>query len=247
MPKYIIFDTETTGIKEQDRIIQIACMIIDETNKAEIFEDLCSCDVQISLEAMETHHITSKLLKDKPKLTLTQCYKKIEENNKNSNYLVAHNINFDLGMIEKEGFINQYKLIDTLRCARHLLKDAPHHRLQYLRYYLELFEIEDDEAKKYNIEIKAHDALGDVLVTKLLLSKLIEIVKNEYKSKDAMQVLEELTKTPIFVKTFKFGKYKGRDINEIYKEDKNYISWMMNNLTLDEDLQYTLDILMENE
>lgn len=62
-----------------------------------------------------------------------------------------------------------------------------------------------------------------------------------------MQVLEELTKTPILVKTFKFGKYKGRDINEIYKEDKNYISWMMNNLTLDEDLQYTLDILMENE
>lgn len=247
MPKYIIFDTETTGIKEQDRIIQIASMIVDENDEAEVFENLCSCDVQISLEAMETHHITPKLLKDKPIITETQCYKKLEEYNSSSNYLVAHNINFDLGMIKKEGFVNKYKLIDTLRCARHLLKDTPHHRLQYLRYYLELFEIEDDEAKKYNIEIKAHDAMGDVLVAKLLLFKLIEIVKKEYKSKDPMQVLEELTKTPIIVKTFKFGKYKGREINEIYKEDKNYINWMMNNLTLDEDLQYTLDILMENE
>ncbi len=35
------------------------------------------------------------------------------------------------------------------------------------------FQTEESEAKKYNITIKAHDAIGDVLVMKLFLSKLV--------------------------------------------------------------------------
>jgi hypothetical protein len=56
----------------------------------------------------------------------------------------------------------------------------------------------------------------------------------------------ELTITPIFIETFNFGKYKGRKISEIYKEDKGYINWMMDNMDLDVDLKYTIDKITKN-
>ena len=59
-----------------------------------------------------------------------------------------------------------------------------------------------------------------------------------------MKKLEELTLQPIFVKTFKFGKYKGRNIEEICDEDIGYINWMIDSMDLDEDMKYTLDKIM---
>ncbi len=105
-----------------------------------------------------------------------------------------------------------YTLIDTLRCAKHLLPDSPNHRLQYLRYALGLYEIEKPEANKLGITIKAHDAIGDVLVMKLLLSKLVRLTQEKYPDVNPMQKLAELTQTPVLMKTFKFGKYKDREI-----------------------------------
>ena len=144
-------------------------------------------------------------------------------------------------MMEKEGFQNNYTLIDTLRCAKHLLSDSPSHRLQYLRYALELYKTEGQEADKLGITIKAHDAIGDVLVMKLLLSKLVRLAQEKYAGLNPMQKLAELTQTPVLMKTFKFGKYKDREISEICKADSGYIKWMKNNLDLDEDMVYTLD------
>ncbi len=153
---------------------------------------------------------------------------------------------FDLDMIKKEGFINNFQLIDTLRCARHLYSELPYHRLQYLRYALELFKQEESEAKKYNITIKAHDAIGDVLVMKLFLSKLVAKVKEIFPEVNPMKKLVELTSTPVFVQTFKFGKYKGENIEDVAKKDANYLNWMIKNMELDEDMQYTLNMVLKN-
>lgn len=79
---------------------------------------------------------------------------------------------------------------------------------------------------------------------KLLLSKLVSIVKEQYPEVNPMKKLQELTAQPIFVKTFKFGKYKGRNIEEICDEDIGYINWMMDSMDLDEDMKYTLDKIM---
>ena len=241
MPYYVLFDTETTGNQEEDRIIQFGAMIVDQKGNVEAHDELCSTDIKIKLEAMEVHNITPDLIEGKPSATETAFYKKLEELNSSDNYLIAHNINFDLGMIEKEGFVNKYQLIDTLRCAKHLFPDMPYHRLQYLRYALELYKKEQKEANKYNITIKAHDAIGDVLVMKLFLSKLVAKCREFYPDYNPMEKLVDLTKTPVLIKTFKFGKYKGKDIAEIAKEDSGYLNWMKSNLDLDEDLKYTLD------
>jgi DNA polymerase III epsilon subunit-like protein len=155
--------------------------------------------------------------------------------------LIAHNINFDLSMLQKEGFENHYTLIDTLRCAKHLLPERPNHNLQYLRYALEIYKIEEEEAQRLGVTIKAHDAIGDVLVMKLLLSKLVELAKAKEPTQNPMQTLAALTQTPVMIKVFKFGKYKDKEIAQVAQEDRNYLQWMRNSMELDEDMLYTLD------
>jgi len=246
MAKYVLFDTETTGNKDDDRIIQIGAMIVDAKQPVEVHDELCSSEVEIKIEAMEVHNITPERLLGQPKAIDTNVYKRMLELNTAENFLIAHNISFDLGMMEKEGFLNQYKLIDTLRCAKHLFPDLPFHRLQYLRYALELFKDEENEAAKNNIVIKAHDAIGDVLVMKLFLSKLVARCREEYPDYNPMEKLESLTKTPVFIKTFRFGKHRGKDTTEVAQEDMGYLNWMKKNMDLDEDLKYTLDKLTAN-
>ncbi len=245
MAYYVLFDTETTGNQDDDKIIQFGAMIVDQKGKVEAFDELCSTDIAIKLEAMEVHNITPDLLLGKPKAVDTNFYKKLQELNTNENYLIAHNISFDLGMIKKEGFINNYQLIDTLRCAKHLFPELPYHRLQYIRYALELYKVEEIEASKHNITIKAHDAIGDVLVMKLFLSKLVGKCREIYPDYNPIEKLADLTKTPVFIQTFKFGKYKGKDIEVVAKEDAGYLNWMRSNMELDEDLKYTLDKVLK--
>ena len=241
MAYYVLFDTETTGNQEEDRVIQFGAMVVDQKGKVEAFDELCSSDVEIKIEAMEVHNITPDLLIGKPKAIETNFYKKLQELNSNENFLIAHNISFDMGMIKKEGFVNQYQLIDTLRCAKHLFPDLPYHRLQYIRYALELYKTETAEAAKNNITIKAHDAIGDVLVMKLFLTKLVGKCREMYPDYNPIEKLVDLTKTPVFMKTFKFGKHKGKDIESVAREDAGYLNWMRTNMELDEDLRYTLD------
>ena len=50
MSKYILFDTETTGTQDEDKIIQIAAIIIDENKSLDFFNQLCFSDQQIKIE-----------------------------------------------------------------------------------------------------------------------------------------------------------------------------------------------------
>jgi len=244
MADYILFDTETTGNQENDRIIQVGAMVF-HNREIEVYDELCSTSEEISIEAMEVHNITPNIIADKPPYQKTEFATRLDALNRPENYLIAHNIQFDLGMVEKEGFVNQYQLIDTVRCAKHLYPELSYHRLQYLRYALELYKDEEAEAGKIGITIKAHEAIGDVLILKLLLSKLTQRCKTAFPDDKIMEKLVELTNTPVMMKTFKFGKYKGKEIEEIALEDRGYLTWMRKNLDLDEDLTYTLDHYLE--
>ena len=240
MPKYILFDTETTGNKEEDKIIQLGIMIVHSKDKVEVYDEMCLADVPIQIEAMEVHNITPDVIENQPSFDELQGAKKIFELNSEENYLIAHNISFDLGMLKKEGFENSYTLLDTLRCAKHLLPDLPSHRLQYLRYSLKLYKTEGAEANKLDITIKAHDAIGDVLVMKLLLSQLVKLTQTQYPQENPMKKLAQLTQTPVLIKTFKFGKHKDKEVAQVAKEDSGYLKWMKNNMDLDEDMMFTL-------
>lgn len=232
MKKIIFFDTETTGIDSTDYLCQIAYKIGDE-----IFCELFKPPIKISIEASSVTHISNKMVADKPSFQESPDYKKIKELFEDKeNVAVAHNAKFDLGMLAREN-ITPSNVICTLRVARALDKEhkIPQHKLQYLRYYLDI-----------EIEATAHDALGDVLVMEKLFDRLLEkIMKEEDCDKDqAIQHMIDISSKPSLMYLFSFGKHVGRTVEDVAKTDRSYLEWFLKQKEDqnpdDEDWIYTL-------
>jgi len=245
MAKYIILDTETTGTDEEDRVIQLGYMVLG-AKEIEVHNEFCSTDIPIKFGAMEVHGIIPDMLEGKPECVQTQAYKRLLELNTAENYLIIHNAPFDIKMLEKEGFETKMKVIDTLRVARHVMPDEEAHRLQYFRYKMELYKEEQKEADALGIEVKAHDAIGDVLVLKLFLSQLKKIVQEKFPNENPVEKMVDLTNTPILVTAFRFGKHKGKTLQEVAREDAGYLRWMLKSMdNLDDDLRYSINYYLE--
>jgi len=215
MPKLIFFDTETTGNTEKDFLIQFAYKTGKET-----FVSLYKPPEKILPEASAVHHITNKMVADKPTFkesTDQPIIKKLFEDE--NSILVAHNAPFDLMIIEKED-IKPKKFICTLRLARYLDKEdkIERYNLQYLRYLLDL-----------DVEATAHDALGDVLV----LEKLFERLKKKLMETEKLNEEEVITKMieisshPSLIRTMNFGKHSGKKVEEVLKTDRGYLEWLL--------------------
>ncbi len=246
MSKLIIFDTETTGLNEEDKIIQVGA-IISELGNPNYFEapynELCSTDIPIKIESMSIHGIRQSDIEYKPKFNQTKFKKRFDELNDDKNYLIAHNLEFDKKMLEKEGYKDKIKckLIDTYKCALVLYDIGdkignyilPNYKLQTFRYMMFTDEIEETEANKYGIKIKAHDAIGDVIILKLFLTELYKKTKKIYKlnnSTDVFNKMVELTQEPIPIEKIRFpiGDNKGKKIIEINKENPGLLTWYVN-------------------
>jgi len=240
-PRYIILDTETTGTAEEDRIIQLGYIVLG-TKDIEVQNEFFSSEVPIKFGAMEVHGITQDMIEAKPTCQGSASYTRLQELNTNENYMIIHNAPFDLGMLEKEGFNTKMKVIDTLRVAKHIYKDEEAHRLQYFRYKLGLYKDEKKEADALGITLKAHDAIGDVLILKLFLSKLKQSIIKIYPDENPVDKMLDLTNTPILIEKFKFGKHKGKTLREVATEDAGYLRWMLSSMeNLDDDLRYSIN------
>ena len=242
--KYIILDTETTGTGENDRVIQLGYIVLG-AKEIEVHNEFYSSDVPISFGAMEVHGITPSMIEGKPTCQEGKAYKRLLELNTPDNYMIIHNAPFDLGMLEKEGFNTQMKVIDTLRVAKHIFPDEEAHRLQYFRYKMELYKEELQEADALGIVVKAHDAIGDVLVLKLLLSKLKAEVQKQFPNENPVEKMVDLTNTPILIKTFRFGKHKDKTLEEVARDDAGYLRWMLKSMdNLDDDMRYSINTVL---
>ena len=82
---------------------------------------------------------------------------------------------------------------------------------------------------------------------KLFLSRLVASCRELYPTLNPMQKLVELTQTPVLIKIFKFGKYKGESIEEVARKDANYLNWMRENMKdLDEDMRFSIDYYLKD-
>jgi len=230
----IFFDTETTGNESHDRLCQIAYK-----NTSEIISELFQPPNPISIESMAVHHITQKMVIEKPLFRDSPLYNKIKDTfESEASILVAHNAQFDIAMIAKEEIYPKH-VICTLRVARNLDEDGviPSYRLQYLRYYLGI-----------EIEAIAHDALGDVLVLEQLFSRLLKKVQEKYTYTEdqALHYMQEISSQPSLLHTMPFGKHKDKKIKDLANEDPGYLTWLLNqkkeqSVDGDEDWIYTLE------
>ena len=55
----------------------------------------------------------------------------------------------------------------------------------------------------------------------------------------------DLTNTPILVKTFRFGKHKGKELAQVAREDAGYLRWMLSSMdNLDDDMRYSINTVL---
>lgn len=236
MDNLIFLDTETTGNDLlKDHLFQV-CYSLAGVRETLYFKP----PVPISIKAQSITHITPKMVEDKEAFRVSEFMTKLQLLLKD-NILVAHNAAFDVCMLSKEG-VEVPKFICTFKVARFLdeAEEIPEYNLQYLRYFL-------------GIEIEAfpHEAESDVIVLEALFGKLLERMQEKYPNQmEAVEKMVEVSLNPLIFRTFNFGKYKGRKIEEIARLDKGYLEWLlgqkMQNAPLEEDWIFTLKSYLNN-
>jgi len=245
--KLLFFDTETTDTQSKD-ILQLAIV----TEDPNIYLNMYFKPIQeISFGAMAIHNITPEDVEDRVLFEEAQLptegidpefrgktFKEYLEFLSEKYIWVAHNIDFDVEVLEKKG-IEIPNTICTLKVARNALtteegKDLESYKLQYLRYYLGLYKNEDKE------HVKAHDALSDVYFLRDLYRYL------ESNTKLSIENMMLITKQPQVMREMSFGKYMGRTFEEIERVDREYLEWLVESMSDKPDLQWNAQQALDN-
>ena len=213
----IFFDTETTGNGERDRLVELA---VKERGVAEpIINALYKPPIPIPIDAMAIHHITEKMVALKPPFTGAPEYDSLKDLFEDDDTIaVAHNAAFDVSILAREGIVPK-NVICTYKVASTLDPDdrIPQYRLQYLRYLLGI-----------EIEAEAHDALGDVLVLEAVFERLLAKMMERHGSEEAaLDAMTAISARPLLFTTIRFGKYNGKRLDEVAREDPEYLSWLL--------------------
>ncbi len=123
--RYIVLDTETTGLDPDDghKIIEIGCTeILNRNITNNTFHKYINPNREIDVEASKIHGLTNSFLKDKS--VFEEIYPELREYISNSP-IIIHNAPFDIGFLKKEhstitvsdDFLDN-EIIDSLKLAR---------------------------------------------------------------------------------------------------------------------------------
>ena len=123
--RYIVLDTETTGLDPDDghKIIEIGCIeIVNRKVTNNTFHKYINPLREIDIEASKVHGLTASNLSDKP--IFNDIYDEFVSYISDSP-LIINNAPFDMGFLKKEfnylerinGFINN-EIIDSIKLAR---------------------------------------------------------------------------------------------------------------------------------
>lgn len=221
MTTFFVADVETTGTRPTDRIVEVAFVAIDEDfNELSRGYSLIDPEIPIPAGASAVHHITNRMVEEEPTILqymhLNEFPMKAE-----GSVLVAHNADFDFRYLG-DWMHPDTQVMCTLRLARKLYPDADSHKLQALKYYLDLPEVEGD----------AHRADADVF---MLVNLLHHMCMTSGKSMEELMVFAA---EPIKVTHWGFGKFKGKPLGDA---DKGYVKWLLGQDNVDKDLRATLE------
>ena len=177
--RYIIFDTETTGLDplSGDRVIEIGCVeMLDKQISGKEYNQLINPECTISQETIEITHITNEIVADKPvfKNIANDFLTFLQDNSSGAEkiVLVAHNASFDLKFLNHElklagfeGALSKFEVLDTLEIAR---RKYPGQKAS-LDVLCNRFGISLEERKK-----EGHGALLDSKILADVFIKLLE-------------------------------------------------------------------------
>lgn len=214
MPVLRVIDTETTSL--EGGVCEIASVDIVDGQICNPMSDFIKPPEPISVGAMAIHHITNEDVAGAPPIDA------VIDRYLNADVYVAHNAKFDRSKLPQI----TAPWVCTLKLARKLYPEIESHTNQHLRYHF-MLDVNVPEG------LHAHRALYDCYVTAALLLRL------NREAKLTISQMREIKARPSLLHSMRFGKYKGEPFEEIAVKDQRYIQWGADNLTDDEDLNFT--------
>jgi len=223
--RVLFLDTETTGPDpETASICEIALLLstyrgFRRDPAADLYlQRLVLPAEPVPPEASAVHHITNCMLEGKP--AVSEIADEAAELAGRADLLCAHNLPFDLTILARElpgvfGGIRAEKQLDSLRLSKHLWPLVPSHALQALRYR---FELDAD------LKGDAHRAMFDAELVRALVE---HITGTGLLNPGNWKELVDYTMSPLEVKIFSFGKYRGKLVEDIAAQDRDYIMWLL--------------------
>jgi len=243
---FIIFhDTETTGVSQTDRILQSAHTLYELKGDKLVFHDYVEENIMPPVEigpmSASIHGIWYPDLEGCPVFADSETLKYFDIFIQHRVYYCAHNSDFDISQLEKEGVNYPTELvIDTLQIAKLFNKDNPKidsNGLQYLRYYYN-FDMQSDFTdflSDYNIvKLQPHTALSDIAVLGYYFIELMKAkVFSDFDEAVVMSNTPSISPELGFQKQFPKGTPLPEIITGSYKQGTNtkrgidYLNWAM--------------------
>ncbi len=251
--KVLAFDLETTGVStSSDRIVQIALIGADEEGNPIHYEAIINPQRPIPSGASNVHGIYDSDVRNKPVFKeFTEEISKLME----GAVVVGHNARrFDMPLLESEFYRcgvsppRPEVILDTLEMVRRLKIARPHNLgAQCARHGIDLSN--------------AHDAAADAAASLLLLWKLIRdhpasfrrslseiedwLINGEIRSDESdlgralsdLQSLDNNGRIKIDGDTYilAFGRHRGKDIQTVEREDRQYVNWLTSPKGIEDD------------
>ncbi len=225
----IFFDLETTGVNFQtDRIVELSYIKVHPNGTEEERTYRINPGIHIPEEATAVHHISDADVADKPHFkeiarevarTFTGC----DIGGFNSN-------RFDLPLLMEE-FIRAGVDFDVSRC-RFVDVQTIFHKMEQRTLsaaYMFYCGKELDGAHSANADTRAtYEVLKAQLDRYPTLQNSIEFLSQFSTQKRSADLAGRIVYDDKGHEIFNFGKYKGKNVEEIFRKEPGYYGWMMN-------------------
>lgn len=237
-PRYAVIDTETTGLTpENNEIIQFAGILLSANLAKMHIVNLYAHPSKVTAEMQGAFAINGYAPEKWDALGATDQRGLIIgiRNFFNGAYRVipvGHNIKFDIDFLRAtfdrvnatKEFANylSYHTLDTVSLS--LFYDLLHHNIHARTYKLSAL------CERYSIKVEAaHNAQSDVYACLELLHIFLDAMQKNEKLPAPVEESSGLLEKDVSTGVWKVarGRFVGQSLEEVYKKDPGYISWML--------------------
>lgn len=225
----VIFDLEATGLNlHSDKIVELAYIKVWPNSRTKKDDMLINPEMKIGREAIAIHGIRNRYIKDKP--AFRDKAQEIWDVFNDSYYSGFNIINFDLPLLRREfircGMDFEYSTKQIIDTRKLFLKMVPRTLSATYEYYC------DKDFKQWHTALIDSEVSAEILVKQLerykecqdweFINKIHEAKESEHV--DGTQKFYWLRGKAYFA----FSKYRDRALEEIAREDPDFLEWMLN-------------------